>query len=134
MNCNCPPLKKRVINVNSTADPVVLTIEGTITEIAQNHCFTLEICPDILTSDNVNPVVITDSTGTIYVFEQGFTGNVIHYDQLIRAAERHKCGKLCLFCFYGNDGPAGSVLHITCNTKLPCTKFIPAPPPTTTTP
>lgn len=127
----CKPLVKRVVCVDPCANPVLFTIDGLFSELAQNNCFRLVICADTLQMASVHPVALTDGCDTFPLIE-GCTGNVVHYDQLVTLVNHRKCGcgkAIELDCYYGNDGPPENALHVVCNSILPRTTFIPAPHP-----
>jgi hypothetical protein len=131
MSIFCPPLAKTIIAVNNAASPVILTINGNFSELAQNHFFRLFLSRDIFRfqAANVNPVSVSDSTGAQIALTQGSTGNVVHFDQLKKLLARiaPPFHEAVLECFFGNDGPAENVLHINVNTRLPRTDFVATP-------
>lgn len=127
----CKPLVKRVVCVDPGSNPVLLTIDGLFGELAQNHCFKLLIFADSLQMSSVHPVALTDGCD-IFPLVQGFSGNIVHYDQLVTLVDhrKHRCGRAIeLDCFFGNDGAPENILHVVCNSQLPRTTFIPAPAP-----
>lgn len=130
MNC-CKPLIERVVSVTPATNPVVITVNKPLAEVAQENCFRLLFQPCSLVSINTNPVSISDGTNT-YVMYQGCTGDVVRYDQLVEYVTKHsrkKCGcerEVILDCYFGNDGPTGAVLHVTVNTRL-CRSFFVQP-------
>lgn len=126
MNC-CKPLIERVVSVTPATDPVIITVNKPLAEVAQENCFKLLFQPCSLESINTNPVSISDGVNT-YPMSQGCTGDVVRYDQLVEYVTRHskrKCGcmqEIILDCFFGNDGPPESELHVVVNTRL-CRSF-----------
>lgn len=131
MSC-CRPLIERVISVTPATDPVVITVNKPLAEVAQENCFRLLFQPCSLESINTNPVSISDGTNT-YVMIQGCTGNVVRYDQLVEYVHRHSrkdCGcfrEVILDCFFGNDGMPESVVHVVVNTRLCRSSFVVTP-------
>lgn len=124
MSC-CEPLIRRVVGVNANSNPVLLTINKPFSELAENNCFKLLIQICSLTSINTNPVSLIDSDGTVHPLIQGCTGNVVRYDQLVKAVNvRRGWCEYVLNCYFGNDGAPSGELHVVCNTKLPCTTYV----------
>lgn len=128
MNC-CRPLIARVISVTPATNPVIITVNKLLTEIAQENCFKLLFQPCSLDLVNTNPVSISDGSNT-YVMSQSYTGDVVRYDQLVDYIHRHSrkdCGcfrEVILDCFFGNDGPPANIVHVTVNTRLCRSSFV----------
>jgi len=110
-----------------------MRITGRIAEIAQNHCFVLEICPDTLQEISTKPVFLTDGCDHFPLI-QGESGNRVRWDQLVILADYYRkrhCGKkVRLLAYMGNDGAGcGDIIHFVINSRLPRTTHISNQPP-----
>lgn len=110
----CNPLLIRVTSVDTTTDPVTLTSNRPLTELAQNHCFELEMLACSLTDVNTNTVSLTDGT-TTYPMRVKCSGNPLRYDSLVNFVNRpRRCGVVNMKCYLGNDPTPGHVIVREC--------------------
>lgn len=121
----CPSLTVRVVSIDTTANPVTLTINRSLTELAQNHCFRLLMMPCSCSDVNTNPVSIVDSAGTDAPVILRNSGNVLRYDSLVDYVNRGNwCCDVAFDCFFGNDGMPDSELHVVFYNCLPPSSYV----------
>lgn len=119
----CNPLVLRVVDVDTTTDPVTLTTDRPLTELAQNHCFELLMFTCSLTNVNTNTVSLTDGTIT-YPMRVKCSGNPLRYDSLVNFVNRpRECGVVHLKCYLGSDPTPGHVIVRECLCR---SSFVPA--------
>lgn len=110
----CRPLLLRVQSVDATGDPVLLTTNRPISELAVNHCFELEMLACSLTDVNTNTVSLTDGTTTLPMRVK-CSGNPLRYDSLVGFVNRPRCcGVVRLRCYLGGDPAPGHVIVREC--------------------
>lgn len=124
----CNPLVLRVVDVDTTTDPVTLTTNRPLTELAQNHCFELLMFACSLVDINTNTVSLTDGTIT-YPMRVKCSGNPLRYDTLVNFVNRpRECGVVHLKCYLGSDPAPGHVIVRECMCR---STFVPAATATT---
>lgn len=110
----CNPLVLRVVAVDAAADPVTLTTNKPLSELAANHCFELLMFACSLTNVNTNTVSLTDGTIT-YPMRAKCSGNPLRYDSLVNFVNRpRECGVVHLKCYLGSDPAPGHVIVREC--------------------
>lgn len=84
MSC-CQPQILTVIANNAletpTANPVILTVGQSLTDVSANGCFVIRIPKAFLKNANPNPVQFTDGTLTLDAVTK--CGDTLRYDSLV---------------------------------------------------